>query len=466
MSFFARNTTALLVVIIFSTPISTPVLFAKTFPIKSTLVLVPKHKTQKAQEQLVANLITQKFFLSLKGHREYQEKYHMSFVFTSSLESKDSAQLATHYLQKDYINVVVVKTEYNTKTEKYNVVIDFFYLGKKIENLKSISFTTTFENVFNALYLSDIVKPEVFNSITQKLSKMLEVFSRLYKRSIITFTHQNENTENSNPYFVRINGVMVEEPSPKKIVIYEKKNFITILQEDDSHKQVNIGSFVVSPILNEYNVIIKKQPGKKQTPRLFSKSNMSFLDSLVTTNFLLGYSYVALGEKVFRSPHLFSGAVRVTFSPKVPLLALGIEVPFIITPEEKSQEVNHSLLGLSAFIGGIFPIAKNMEATIHGGGGFFSISTLDINENIGKIQNKSQIQPQLNGGVGFAYNIPIKEAGYIRMLLDISTTFSILESSNYSNTAQKNTTLDDTKKLQYTSSILFINASFGIGIRF
>ncbi len=463
MRFLTKNNIASLIVIFF-TVLFPAHLLAQTSSGKSMLILVPEHKTQHAQEQLVSNLIVQKFFLSLKGYQKYQEEYLMNFTFNAPFESKDSTQLANYYIEQNYTNVVIINTQYNTNTKKYNVIIDFFYLGKKVENLKSTSFTTTFEDVFNALNILDVIKPEIFDSITQKLSKMLELFSRIHKKAILTFTYQDENTENATPYFVRINGIMIKNPSPKQIVVYGKKNFIEVLQENDFQEQVSVGSFVISPILDEYKVVINKKPKKEQKIGVFSKSKIAFLDSLVTTNLLLGYSNEVLSKKAFGTPHAFSGAVRVTFSPQIPLLALGIEVPFIIPAKEKSQEKSHSLLGLTALVSGVFPIAKNIETTIYGGGGFFSIAKLIFQKNIGKIKNDTQIQPQVSGGLGFAYNIPIKEAGYVRLSFNVSTTYSLLQEMTFQK--DSNNSSSTKVKLQSTTHLLFINTSFGVGIRF
>ncbi len=467
MSFLIKKHVLVFSVVIFIVMIPTHALFAKVSSKDPSIILVPNAQNQKAQEQLVANLLAQKFFLSLKKNEEYQTRYNISFTFTPPLKNENAPALAGHYVEQNYTNVIVINTQYLGRNQAYKVTIDFFYHDKKMKSLHSISFTTTFDAVLSAFSIFDVLNTRNSDAITQRLSQILEILSKMHKRSVIFISHEAKNGENAKPYFVRLNRVMLEEPSPTKIVIREKKNFIEILEisQDDTEKPVRLGAFVASPILDEYNVIISP-PNGDEAQSTISSPNATFLNSMITSNFLLGYSYLALSSESFGSSHFLSGSMRVAFSPQVPFLALGLETPFII-PVSRESEKTYSFLGFSAFVSGVFPIAKNTEFIVRGGGGFVSASTLTIPKTIKKIKNDTQVQGQANGGLGFAYNIPIKESGYIRIIFDLGITWFPLKNVGAIDDNNNNARIRrSTQRVQRVTSLLFVNTLFGIGIRF
>lgn len=431
-------------------------LFASESQSQHNIIIIPTAQTQKSQERLISSLLAQKLFLSFINISS-EEGYTITFGIIDKTINTKNTKIVEEYIEQDYHSAIILNTRYKSKGV-YEISVEIFYMDNIIEKRYVTTFTTTLQKTLNGSAFTDATSKKIFNAIKSSTIEIIEE----YPITDLSTIHIN-TTKNQNTYQIRLNGTLIKKESPTMIFIRKSHNFIEIVERNNENEEVITNSFFIRPIMDKYEVSLTSKKELPSNKDLNFIKKTAFLNSIITTDLLFGYSYLLfLGDsfntRVSNSPHMLNSIIRLGISPKVPFLKLGLEVPFFSTIWNKEKPID-SFIGVSANISGVFPIASNTEFTIHAGGGALFKSTIQKLESLGT-SHKLVILPQASAGISFAYNIPVPSSAYIRIILDTSAMYAIFPD------IEQKIINNRLKRINKNNSMLFLNTSLGIGVRY
>lgn len=432
---------------------------------RQSLMLVPTYSSQANKEDLIANLITQKLFLSLKSDSRVQQDFFVNFTAAEQANKTAAPAIADRYItdNKNAVAVIYVEAAQPSafaKNGEYEVTVTFFHERNPNQAEREVAFRTTFTKVLAGFDTASIASQ---SADTQTKSTVITMggYDFDIREAFVYVTATYDGAGRAPAYVVRVNDTEIAQRSPEKFVLQRRQyNRIEVLQKNSAGEDVLIASFTAGLFYSEYFVSVELLDEAGLEAQKTDAERNGFLDSLVTTDIMAGYSLLAYAQGT-QFGQMVSGNARIAISPKFRYLTVGVEMPFIAEVPREKDAPSTTFFGLSPFIGGVFAILPKTELTVHGGAGVFFATQSSFIRTFNIASQQNTIIPQGNLGVTLAYNLPVGEFGFFRFLADATIFYA-----HYTKPEQEPSDWGYDLLPRIDTPLVFVNFSLGIGLRF